>query len=133
MDELRQPSRAAIQKSSGASTQSDTSRFERLKRQHRSPNRVAKLVREVSQTLRALKGDRLLASPHVLGDCLGNGVVETMVENVKLGRGNRCLRLVRQLGDRQAKTAIVVNDLGNREAQREETTTVLGRAIRHRS
>jgi hypothetical protein len=89
---------------------------------------VAKLVRQLPRTRRSLVSDRLLALLPVLGHRLGNGIVETSVEGMKLGRGDRRLRLVRQLGKGLTDTPVVV-DLGYFETPLEEISAVFGRAL----
>ncbi len=73
-------------------------------------------MRELAHALAPLVGDRLLALARVLGDRLGDGVVEAPVEDAKLVGGDRGVRLVGQLGDGLADAAVVVDDLGDREA-----------------
>ena len=99
-----------------------------------APDRVAKLVRQLAHALPPLLGDRLLALACVLGDRLGDGVVEAPIEDAKLVGGDGRTHLVGNLGDRLAHAAVVVNHLRDGEAPVQQATPCLAapRPVRRR-
>jgi hypothetical protein len=68
--------------------------------------------------------ERAVAKPRVLGDRVGDGVVETQVERVEFFRADGRIDFGRELGDGLTDVAVVVNDLGHRILEAEERRAV---------
>src|SRR5580658_7238589 len=68
----------------------------------------------------------------ILGDGLRDGIIETSVEGLKLGRADRRVGFVGQLGNGLTDSAVVMNDLGYGESAPEKISAVLGRSLRDR-
>ena len=65
----------------------------------------------------------------VLGDRVGDGVVEAPVEGAELGRGDRRHSFESELGDGLAHVAVVVDHLPDGEPDPEQLLAVSGRAV----
>src|SRR5579883_232720 len=132
VDESARSPQAAVDDGRGTATDPYAPHLERLERQHRRAEGVAKLVGEVPQALGPGVDDRLLAGARVLADRLRDGLIEASVERVELGRADWRLRLARQVGDNLADPSIIMDDLGDREAPIEEIATMPRSALGHR-
>ena len=89
---------------------------------------VAQLVCEKSQPfiqrLHAVVGHVRVALVRVLGDGLGDAIVETSVERSKFVYCDRRIALERQVRDGLAEIAVVMNDLIYRKALLQELAPV---------
>lgn len=92
--------------------------------QHRRAQAVAELVREHAEALGTLVGDGLVASALVLGDGVGDGVVEAAIQGVKLVCGDGRVGLVGELGDDLTDIAVAVDHLAHAEAHRQHLAAV---------
>jgi hypothetical protein len=70
-------------------------------------------------------GDVLLALTRMLGDGVGDGVVEAEVQDVEVGDAELLRLSARQLGDCLADVVMVVDDLGDGEAAPEQSLPCL--------
>ena len=127
--EVAQRPQAAAEHGAGAAADAHGPLLEDGERELRGEEPVAQLVGERPQALGLREGDRLVAPALVLGDGVGDGVVEAAVERVELAGGDRRVRLVGQLRDDLADVAVAVDDLAHGEAHREQLAAVQGGAL----
>jgi hypothetical protein len=116
---------------SGAAVNGHGSALENAEGQHGRAEPVAQFVREGAQALGSSVDERLLAQPLVLRDGLGDGVVETAVQRVKLVDCDVRVELECELGHRLAHVSVVVNDLAHAESHAKHVVAMLRRARFH--
>ena len=66
-----------------------------------------------------------------LGDCRGDRVVQAPVQRAELVDAERRIPLRREVGDRLAEVTVVVDDLVDRVAERQQLPAMTGRGDRH--
>jgi hypothetical protein len=128
IDQLAQSRQAALEHGAGASPDGDGAVPEELKGHGGGGDEVAQLVREEAQALDLLIGDVPLALARVVGDGLGDGVVEAKVEEMELIRAEVPPLIACQLDDRLADVPIIVDHLGDDEAAPQQVVAVHGGA-----
>ena len=62
----------------------------------------------------------MLALKTELGDCIGNGIVQTPIQGSELANRERGITLERQVGDRLAEVTVIVDDLIDRVTELEQ-------------
>ena len=99
---------------------------QRLKREKRGIEQVAKFVRHLPQPLSLLRPSSLRREAGVLCQRFRDGGVEAAIQRVEFFYGNRRILIEGELGDCLADVAIVVDDLRHVEPQGKQVAAVAG-------
>src|SRR5204863_8214179 len=130
--QIAQPDQAVLEYVAGTAPDADATGANGIEREHGAGEQGTQLVSERAQVLvgatGALDQDVELALARVLGDGLGDRVVETAVERTELLGAERRVAFDRELGDRLTDIAVVVNYLRDGEPAAQQVPPVLDRS-----
>jgi hypothetical protein len=129
VDEIAKAHQASAVDERRATAGGDPAARNGLEGKHRGVEEVPQLVREHSQALGSAVTQRALPLSGKLRDRLGDGVVETQIERLKLRCRNPRVLIRCQFGDGLADITVVVNDLRDAEAHAKQMIPMLPRTL----